>query len=230
MIIAHRGASSLAKGNTVESFEKAITCGSDMVEFDVRKTKDSIFIVYHDKLIHDKLISELKYQQVKKIDADIPTFEEILKLTQGKIKLDVELKEEGYETKIVEMLLRYFKENEFVITSFNDNSLRKIKNSYPHLKVGLLLGKDKPKKLIATRISELFPIKRAIHAKADFLAPHWKLLRWGFLRRAKNNNKPVFVWTVNDEKMMKVFLKDDRIEAIITDKPDLAASLMNTST
>jgi len=127
LIIAHRGASSLSKENTIESFEKAIACDSDMIEFDVRKTRDGICIVYHDEFINDKMINELKYKQIKEIDESIPTLEEVLKLTKGKIRLDVELKEDAYEEEVIKMLLRYFKEDEFVITSFNDKSLRTIK-------------------------------------------------------------------------------------------------------
>jgi hypothetical protein len=37
------------------------------------------------------------------------TVKEVLKYTKGKIRLDVELKEEGYEEEIVELLSRYFK-------------------------------------------------------------------------------------------------------------------------
>ena len=225
LIIAHRGASSLTKENTIESFEKAIACDSDMIEFDVRKTRDGICIVYHDEFINDKMINELKYKQIKEIDGSIPTLEEILKLTKGKIRLDVELKEDAYEEEVIKMLLRYFKEDEFVITSFNDESLRTIKSSYPNLRVGLLLGKNKPRNLVITRLSELFPFKRVIQSKADFIVPHWKLLRFGFLGRAERKHKPVWVWTVNDKAKIKAFLNDSRIETIITDKPDLAISL-----
>jgi glycerophosphoryl diester phosphodiesterase len=68
-------------------------------------------------------------------------------------------------------------------------------------------------------------MERCNRAKADFLASHWKLLRFGFLDRAERNNKPVFVWTVNDEKMIWTLFHDRRVHAIVTDKPDLAVSL-----
>jgi len=55
--------------------------------------------------------------------------------------------------------------------------------------------------------------------------PHWRLLWFGFLDRAKRENKPVFVWTVNDQRKIWKMLRDERIDAIITDKPDLAVSL-----
>ncbi len=227
LIIAHRGAPGYAKENTIESFEKAMALGADMIEFDVRRTKDNVLIVYHDGLIQGKPIKGLTYEEVSQIARnqgfDIPTVEEVLKCSRGKIKLDVELKEEGFEKEIVELLSRYFKEEQFVITSFNDSSLKSIKDNYPEIKVGLLLGKFKTPLLM--RISEFFPMKRCKKAKADFLVAHWKLLRVGFLERAQRNNKPVIVWTVNDEEMMWKLFNDRRVYAIITDKPDLAVSL-----
>ena len=229
MIIAHRGASSLARENTIESFKKAIEIGVDMIEFDVRRTKDQALIVHHDELMEGRQVKELTYDEILKMAIgqgfSVPTFEEVLKCTSGKIKLDVEIKEEGYEKEVVELLLKYFKKDQFVMTSFYDSCIRKIKDDYPDIKTGLILGTSKPKNFILTRVSEFFPHKRCKEAKADFLVPHRRLLWFGFLDRAKRENKPVFVWTVNDQRKIWKMLHDERIDAIITDKPDLAISL-----
>lgn len=229
IIIAHRGASSLARENTIESFEKAIEIGVDMIELDVRRTKDQTLIVYHDELMEGKPVKELTYDEISKIAAgrgfSVPTFEEVLKAASGRIKLDVEIKEAGYEKEVVELLSRHFTKDQFVITSFYDPCIRRIKDSYPDIKTGLILGISKPEHPIRTRISEFFPAQRCREAKADFLVPHWRLLWFGFLGRAQRDHKPVFVWTVNDQSKIWKMLHDKRIDAIITDKPDLAISL-----
>jgi glycerophosphoryl diester phosphodiesterase len=229
LIIAHRGFPSYAKENTIESFKKAMVSGADMVEFDVRRTRDNVLIAYHDEVIQGHSIKDLKYEEIGQMGRnqgfDIPTVEEVLKWSKGKIKLDVELKEEGYEKEIVELLYRYLEEYQFVVTSFNDASLRVIKERYPDIKTGLILGRGIPSYGILTRIHEFFPVKRCKKTKADFLVAHLKLLRFGFLERAQRNNNPVFVWTVNDEEMIWKLLLDRRVYAIITDKPDLAVSL-----
>ncbi|MGZ3605164.1 MAG: glycerophosphodiester phosphodiesterase [Thermodesulfobacteriota bacterium] len=226
-MVAHRGAPGYAKENTIESFEKAVALGADMIEFDIRRTKDNVLIVYHDELIEGKPVNHLGCEEIGQIARnrgfDIPTVEEVLKWSRGRIKLDVELKEEGYEKEIVELLSGFFKEDQFVITSFNESSLKIIKDSYPSIQVGLLLGKSKAPPW--TRISEFFPMKRCKKAQADFLVVHFKLLRFGFLERARRSHKPVFVWTINDEGMIRKLLNDRRVYAIITDKPDLAVSL-----
>jgi len=229
LVIAHRGASSLARENTIESFQKAIEIGVDMIEFDVRRTRDHALIVYHDEFMEGKPVKELTYDEISKMGSKkgffIPTFEEVLKHASGKIKLDVEIKEEGYEKEVVELVSRYFGTDQFVITSFHDSCIKRIKDSHPDVKTGLILGRSKTKHPIRTRISEFFPHKRCREAKADFLVPHRRLLWFGFLDRAKKENKPVFIWTVNDRKKIWKMLHDERIDGIITDKPDLAVAL-----
>jgi len=229
MIIAHRGAPGYAKENTMGSFKKAIELGADMIEFDVRRTKDHVLVIHHEELVQGKRIQDLTYEEISELTRahgfSMATLEEVLQYASGKIKLDVEVKEEGYEKRIVEHLSRYFKKDQFVITSFYDSCVKRIKEDDPDIQVGLILGISKAKNPILTKISEFFPMGRCNRARADFLAPHWRLLMLGFLGRAKRENKPVFVWTVNDRKMIQKMLRDPRIDAIITDKPDLALSL-----
>ncbi len=229
LIIAHRGASGDAKENTIESFEKALDLGADMIEFDVRRTKDDILIAFHDEMIQGGSVKELPYETIRQTTRnqgfDIPSLEEVLKWARGKIKLDVELKEEGYERETLELLLRYLEKDQFLVTSFNDASIRVIKERYPDIEAGLILGKGIPSYHILTRIRELYPMKRCERAGADFLVAHLKLLRLGFLGRARRSHLPVFVWTVNDEETIWKLLHEPRVYAIITDKPDLAVSL-----
>jgi glycerophosphoryl diester phosphodiesterase len=229
LIIAHRGAPSDAKENTIESHEKAMASGADMIEFDVRRTKDNVLIAYHDESIQGHSLRDLTYEGMRQMARNqgfnVPTVEEVLKWSRGKIRLDVELKEEGYEKEIAELLSTYFDEDQFVITSFNDATLKVVKERYPDIKTGLILGREIPLSHLWTRLQELFPAKRCKMAKVDFLVAHWKLLRVGFLERARRSHLPVFVWTVNDEEMIRKLLHDKSVYAIITDKPELAVSL-----
>lgn len=201
--------------------------GADMIEFDVRRTKDNVYVVHHDHSIQGKPIKEFTYEKVGKMARKegfaIPKVEDVLKWARRRIKLDVELKEEGYEKEIVALILKYIKKDQFVITSFSDSSLKTIKEKHPDVKVGLLLGK--PRAPLWARISEFFPVKKYKKAKADFLVAHWRLLRAGFLERAQKSRKPVIVWTVNDQKMMERLFQDRRVYAIITDQLDLAVTL-----
>jgi len=215
IIIAHRGASAHEKENTLRSFERAIEMGADMIEFDVRKTADRVLIAHHDEEIQGKAIRELTYQDLERLAGrkgyHVPTFEEVLVLTRGKIKLNAELKEEGYEEDVVSLMRTFLDDSDFVLTSFHEASLGSIKNLFPALQTGLVLGRN---------------IHREIgRVEADFWVPNWRVLDDAFYRMADQHAKPLIVWTVNDRRKLKRYFSDPRVYGVITDKPDLAVSV-----
>ena len=229
LIIAHRGASGLVKfENTLASFAKAIELGVPMVEFDVRKTQDNLLIAFHDELIDGIKISDLNYQQLLDISRqkgfEVPLVEDVLKLCQGKIQIDIELKEIGYELEIVNLVKKYLDYQDYVIKSFLDAAIIEVKKIDNKIITGLLLGLSKPKNLIATRLSEIFPEFRLFKTKADFVSPNYQLIKFGFVWRMKLINKNIYVWTVNDEKLMTEIVNKGAF-ALITDRPDLALKL-----
>ena len=229
IIVAHRGASRYSRGNTMEAYLRAIELGADMLELDIRRTKDGRFIAYHDEDISGKRVDSLTLDEIRGLsrDFEIPTLEGVLAFAKKRIRLDVELKEESYEEDVVALVLKHMSVEEFIITSFSDDPLRFVKARYPDVTVGLILGKEGPKSDVRRRLSELFPMKRCRRIGADVLIPHWKLIRLGFLKRAKKHHKPVIVWTVNERAMLSRLLKNEAIDGIITDVPDLALTLRN---
>ncbi len=225
-VVAHRGASGLVEfDNSIESFRKAIEIGADMVEFDVRRTKDGELIAFHDLSIEERKISELKYDEIlefsKKKGYKVPLVEEVIQLCEGKVGLDIELKERGYEEEVIELVREYLDYDEFLMKSFCDETVNRINEHDPDIKTGLLLGVEEPTNRIKTRLSELFPKRRLERCRADFVSPNHKLLKFFFLKRMRKAGFEVYVWTVNDIQMIrKLFEKS--VTGIITDRPDLA--------
>jgi len=215
IVIAHRGASAHEKENTLRSFERAIEMDADMIEFDVRKTNDHVLIAHHNEAIQGKGIGTLSYEAVERLAGrrgfHVPTLEEVLNVTRGKIRLNAELKEKGYEKAVVSTMRAYLDDSDFILTSFNEASLGTIKSLFPNLKTGLILGRN---------------IHRGINrVETDFWIPNWRLLDDALFRMAEKNAKPLVVWTVNDRRKLKRYLSDPRIYGVVTDKPDLAVSV-----
>ncbi|MEO6060702.1 MAG: glycerophosphodiester phosphodiesterase family protein [Thermoflexales bacterium] len=50
-IVAHRGASSYATDNTIDSYTLAAAQGAQMIELDIRRTSDGQLLVFHDSTI-----------------------------------------------------------------------------------------------------------------------------------------------------------------------------------
>lgn len=230
-IIAHRGRTDLIESeNTIEAFQSAIDLGIPCIEFDLRRTQDGHIICYHDKTINGTRIRDLTYDRILVIaqakGLTIPLFEEVLSLCGGKIGVDIEIKEKGYEHEIISIALKYLDYPEFVMKSFNDSSVRKIKNIDPNIRVGLLLGKLPPKYLWFVSLSHIFPEYRIFKTGADFVSPNHKLLKLGFLWRMDRIGRDVYIWTVNEERLLAKFLANRSISAIITDRPKLAMQIL----
>jgi glycerophosphoryl diester phosphodiesterase len=194
LIIAHRGASAYAHENTLEAFRIAMEMGADMIEFDVRRTGDDVLVLSHDDIAMDAGYL-------------IPTLEETFKLTMGKIKLDIELKEDGYAVRVAELAMNYMETADFVITSSLDSAVKAVKSSYPEVRTGLVLGARPVTRLLHSLFSE----RRVRDTAVDILAVDRKLLRLGFMRTAKRLGLPVFIWTVNDRKLMGKLLSSEGV-------------------
>lgn len=229
VIIAHRGASALARHeNTLEAFKIAIKLKADYVEFDIRKTKDNQLIVFHDDEIDNRAISTLTYDRLCSITSRenyrVPLLSEVLELCKGKIKLDIELKESGYEKRIVDMVTKLYRYDEFMMKSFIDSAVKAVHDYDPYIKTGLLLGKKGGS--LKTKLHEFFPMTRLAACNADFVSPYYKLATVGFIKRMKLYNKPVYVWTVNRARNIgKCIL--NHVDGIITDKPNVGLNVRN---
>lgn len=227
IIIAHRGASSLVpKENTLEAFEKAICLQVPYVEFDVRRTKDKKLVVFHDKKINNIPLRSLTYYELneiaKKDGYDVPTFLDVLKLCQGKIKLDIELKETGYEQEVVSYVTSLYDYKDYMIKSFLDEVPYRIKQIDPNITCGLLIGKEKA--TLKRRLLEYFPKRRLKKCLADFISPNYRFLTIDFCLRMKLIHMPIYAWTINGSTALKKVMKKP-IAGIITDTPDVALAL-----
>ncbi len=228
-IIAHRGFHITEPENTIKAFKEAIKNRFKIIEFDVRKTKDGEYLIFHDKHLGDRPVSDYTFRELKKTlnkkNINPATLDETISLMKDKVLLDIELKEMGYETEVMEYILERLEPEEFFISSFNDSSLRKIKRAYPAVTTGLIFGIEKPKIKILTRSGELFPWFRVLRCRPDILIPYWKIFDVWMFRKAFLRKRQIYVWTVNDIGKIEYYLKHPRVHAITTDIPGEAEKL-----
>ncbi len=236
-IVGHRGCQLVNQNNTIEAFEKALEAGAEMVEMDIRRTRDGVLVVIHDKEIGGARIRGTLYEDLAVLANQegrvLPTLEEVLKRLEGKLLLDIELKEAGYEEEVLGLILKYFSPGEFVISSFMDAVLLKVKRRFPTVKTGLILGvgphnedfKARGLWRIVQKISEYLPWRRAEACGADFLAVSFKLLSLGMLNSAHKRGLPLLVWNINDPEMLRKLMLTHKVAMIGTDRPDIAVKI-----
>lgn len=121
-LIAHRGGviDSATAENSLQALEKAVSAGYDRIEIDVRMSRDSVFIVHHDRdLVRyydiNSAVDSLPWPRIHALKGSIGnrvhTLDEILAAASGRIKVMVDLKIAGNDTtlhgKLVAALARY---------------------------------------------------------------------------------------------------------------------------
>ena len=130
-IAAHRGDSYNYYENTMTAFEKAIEAGADMIETDVRISKDNILFLMHDDVVDRTTdgkgkVEDMTLEEIQKINAGdvntfekIPLFEELLNLAVEKdIMLNIEIKE-YYSEQNEEICIRCIEEVVALIEKYN---------------------------------------------------------------------------------------------------------------
>jgi glycerophosphoryl diester phosphodiesterase len=226
MVVAHRGASGYAHENTLLAFQKAIDMKADCIETDIRRTKDGIIVLHHDRHINGKDLLALTFEELKaeasKNGFQVATLEEGLAYVKGKILIDIEFKEDGYVKEAIDIIHKYLRNDEFFIRSFLDEVLIQVKEIDPRIITALLLGKSNPKHPFRTRLSELFPGCRLRRTKADYVSPYYRLLKFCFVWRMNLRKCSVSVWTVNDENLIKKVIFRNKVDSVVTNYPDRA--------
>ena len=235
LVIAHRGASADAPENSLAAFEVAIAARAELVELDVRRTADGLLVAHHSARRRGVPVDRLTYRElVQRSHYRPPSLEEVLMLCSGRVGVDVEIKETGYEAEVLEVVERRLGWAEAVVTSFHAEVIETVKSLRPGLRCGLIVGLGRIR-------SSRAGVGRAVvdparSCGADFLAinqllaglrPHARR-RLGVspvLKAAAEAGLPVAVWTVNGLPRLRHFLSDPMVAAVITDIPATAIAL-----
>lgn len=117
VVVGHRGTVKFAPENTLAGFNKAIELGADLIEMDVRETKDGHLVIMHDVSVARTTegrgnVAELTLEQIKSLDAGaefdiafkgerVPTLAEALRAIDGRALPDIDLKA-GNPRKVVD--------------------------------------------------------------------------------------------------------------------------------
>jgi glycerophosphoryl diester phosphodiesterase len=220
LIIGHRGAAGLAPENTLEALQAGIDAGADMLEFDVRLTKDHHLILSHDfhtvRTHHQPLIISqltLSELQAKTKPGSIVTLTEVLDIYWGKILLNIELKGRGSGKAAVELITSKYarRKNDWdnvLFSSFRAKELVIIRELSEQANIALLHDQN-PFLFIA--------YERKLHFTA--VGFHRLYVNRLALEIAKKIGLLTYVYTV-DRPHAALLLQRQGIDAVVTNHPD----------
>ena len=204
MLVAHRGIHNNLDipENSILAFKKCLDKGIAL-ELDIQLTKDNKLVVFHDdnlsRMTHvdakleDLSLNEIKNFNLLETNEKIPTLQEVLNLVDGKVLIDIEVKDTKMIKDITSILIDTLScyKGEVIIKSFNPKiirHLRKINKSYTY---GLLMMKKYPKR-IQTLIMKSNLI--LLYCRPNFLAISKGLAKTKrFIKLRKKY--PIYIWT-----------------------------------
>jgi glycerophosphoryl diester phosphodiesterase len=161
----------------------------------------------------------MDYGEVLRASAErgyrVPRLAELLQLASGRIGLDVELKETGYEEIVLRLIFDDFRAVNFFITSFESAALSAIRELNSGVRLGFLMSD----------VSGTEALKAFQEVEADFLAPESTCLTDAVFREAEKRAIPLLPWAVDDPALIRQYLREDSIFGVITDHPDQALQI-----
>lgn len=145
MVVAHRGYWHVAPENSILGLEKAVELGVDMVEVDVRRTKDGVMILMHDTsldrttngsgLVTDHTWEEISKLRLKNASGEltahrVPTFEEAMLFAKGKVLVNIDKGDNYFEE--IGQILRKTGTLDIAVPK-SGQTVERISTSMPHL-------------------------------------------------------------------------------------------------
>jgi glycerophosphoryl diester phosphodiesterase len=112
-IYAHRGVSAHYPENTLAAFARAIELGVDGIELDVHLSGDGVPMVIHDDTVERTTngigsVADFTARQLGLLDAGhrqhVPTLDAVLGLAEGKVRVNIELKDAGAVAAVLDVV------------------------------------------------------------------------------------------------------------------------------
>jgi len=248
LIIAHGGGQGLHPANTLPSFEHSATSGCDVLEMDLRLTKDGSLVTHHDETIDrtsdgtgrviDFTLPELKSRNFGwkfkdaagsrpygESPARIATIDELFQRFPA-MPMVIELKDRGTNgakaaAALAASIERFQMAPRVIIASFDDVTLAEFQR----------VSSNRVATAAAMKQTKAFFVWSRL--RLDWFAPAtaealqipgekygYRLDFPGLIRAAHRRNMAVHYWTINDSDEMKRLIRLGA-DGIMTDHPDI---------
>lgn len=219
LIIAHRGAAGLASENTLKAMRAGVAAGADMLEFDIRLTRDGVPVVLHDPTlwrthkvrgtINKLTLAEL---QAKTKHQPVPTLKQVLDEFFGNVELNIECKGKGSGLGSLELVRQYITQpsdwDSVLFSSFFAKELQAIRAASATARLGLL--------------QSISPLRFKRYSSLGlFAVGFYKLTATQFaIAAAKKQGYFTYVYTIDTAGNLPK-IKKWAVDAIVTNRPDV---------
>ena len=233
--VAHRGASGNYPENTLLAFQKALEIGVDEIELDLYLTKDDHLIIMHDSTVDRTTdgtgaISDLTLTEIKALDAGgvfgeqfrgehVPTWEEALELVQGKVGLNVHLKEGGdpdghYERKVAKALSDFHMVEDSILTC-SDASVGIFAEIDSRIECRIFRANRTPEEYI----------RKSVEMGLRTMQPGRDITTRDFVQKAHEAGRIVHVFYADTPEDMRAYIEIG-VDGILTNYPERLKAIL----
>ncbi|MEJ2272461.1 MAG: glycerophosphodiester phosphodiesterase, partial [Candidatus Bathyarchaeota archaeon] len=125
-----------------------------------------------------------------------------------KVKILVEIKENGIEKKVIDLVHEKDLTENVIVISFHELVLKKIRELNTKIATGLIYVRHKN------------PVQTALDLGAQYLLPLYHFTHSANVKKAHENNLKIIVWTINKADEVAEYKKKG-VDGIASDKPDI---------
>ncbi len=226
-LIAHRGAHQNAPENTLKAFQNAAALGAQMFECDVLLTHDQVPVIFHDDTLErctngQGKIREMPYAYLKTLDAGqgeaIPTLQQVLAwLEHTPMLMNLELKythNNAAPQPLVQQVCTQLAsmQSRILVSSFNLEALYTLRQTLPHIHIGLLIDSTNLKAYGLAGIAEYYRVIQAYSIHCD-----WQLLQPKQIKGFLKISPHLLAYTVNDKQIAQQLFTQG-ISGVFTDQ------------
>lgn len=235
--VAHRGFSGAAPENTLAAFKLAMSQPFvQWMELDVHLSRDNIPVVIHDGTLKRTTngqgrVREKTAEELSRLDAGswfhssfategVPTLHEVLSLTAGRCRMNVELKGDNADWELlarqsVDVIRSLHLEQDTIVTSFQPDILKAVRSCFPAMNIGLIV-EDRPSNLVSI-LKEL---------GACYLSIDFRYLNAQLMKETAEAGISVMAWTVNAIGDLRRLAKRPEPFQLCTNYPDRWEAVM----
>ncbi|MFK7996746.1 MAG: glycerophosphodiester phosphodiesterase [Granulosicoccus sp.] len=244
ILYAHRGSTVLAPENTLPAFEIALGYGADIMEIDVRLSRDGEIIVIHDEYVDRTCdaqgrVIDMPLTRLKQLDAGyhfidlegrsyrktgtrLLTLSEMFELLpHTPINIDIKDNSEQAAMAVAKVIENSDRVNSVNVGSFHSSALAHFRKRLPEVTTAAT----------QSEVAQLY-FKRGLYKKIGFeflqIPMHYMgipLATRSFVQHASHRGIKTVYWTVNDEKNMQQLINLN-VTGLVTDRVDIAGPLL----
>ena len=253
LVMAHRGGRSLGPESTLFTFQRAIEVGSDVLEMDIRATRDNHLVVFHDATldrttdgsgrIADFLLSELKSldagfhwstdngktQPLRARSIRIPSLAEVFQaFPQTLMNLEIKEPRADIATTLCRLIKQHNMSSKVMVACYDADTLGQFRKQCPKVATSAAFSEAAIFfSLQRLRLQSLYsPSAIALQVPEKF--ENTTVVNRKFVKAAHQRNISVHVWTVNDAEDMRRLI-DMGVDGIMTDYPQRLQEILKSS-